>query len=78
MPSEHIPFRETNYFSSMICDYLEEHAELKPFYNRYPSLHNFADQIEEKNHSELVSESHRSILVEVLQKQYKPIKICTK
>ncbi|NQY28250.1 MAG: bacillithiol biosynthesis cysteine-adding enzyme BshC [Flavobacteriaceae bacterium] len=68
-----IPFRETNYFSSLICDYLEEHTDLKPFYNRYPNLDDFAAQIEEKRHSELVSESHRTVLVEVLQKQYEDI-----
>ena len=68
-----IPFRETNYFSSLICDYLEEHTDLKPFYNRFPNIDNFAAQIEEKRHSELVSESHRTTLVEVLQKQYQDI-----
>ncbi|PHS05617.1 MAG: bacillithiol biosynthesis cysteine-adding enzyme BshC [Kordia sp.] len=64
-----IPFRETNYFSSLICDYLEEHTELKPFYNRFPLLDNFAAQIEEKQ----FSESNRTVLVNTLQKQYKDI-----
>jgi len=68
-----IPFRATNYFSSFICDYLEEHADLKPFYNRFPNIDNFEVQIEEKRNSELVSEFHREILAEVLQKQYQHI-----
>jgi len=68
-----IPFRATNYFSSFICDYLEEHADLKPLYNRFPNIDNFAAQIEEKRNSELVSESHREILAEVLQNQYQDI-----
>lgn len=70
MPTDCIPFRETNYFSDFICDYLDEKSELKPLYNRFPLLDNFKAQIEEKRHSELVSESHRKVLVEVLKKQY--------
>ena len=69
MPIKSIPFRETNYFSSMICDYLEEHTDLKPFYNRFPSLDNFAAQIEEKQ----LSEANRAVLVNTLQKQYKAL-----
>lgn len=69
MPS--IPFRETNYFSSLICDYLEEHVELKPFYNRYPNLENFITQIEEKGLS--VRAQSRTILSTVLERQYKAL-----
>jgi len=66
-----IPFRETNYFSSLICDYLEEHAELKPFYNRFPNLDNFTAQLEEKKMS--VRTESRTILSTALKKQYKTI-----
>jgi len=69
MPVTNIPFRETNYFSTMICDYLEEHSKLKPFYNQFPSLGNFAAQIEEKQ----LSEAHRSVLVNTLQEQYRTL-----
>lgn len=64
-----IPFRETNYFSSLICDYLDEHTDLKPFYNRFPKLDNFATQIKEKQ----FSETDRAILVNTLQNQYSEI-----
>jgi len=64
MPS--LPFRATNYFSSLICDYQEEHAELKPFYNRFPTLDNFSAQIEEKQ----FPETNRIVLVNTLQEQY--------
>jgi len=53
----------------MICDYLEEHINLRPFYNRFPSLDNFAAQIEDKQ----LSEGHRAVLVSTLQKQYKAL-----
>jgi len=69
MPITSIPFRATNYFSAFICDYLEEHADLKPFYNRFPTLDNFATQIEEKQ----ISVTNRTVLVDTLQKQYQNI-----
>lgn len=64
-----IPFRATNYFSSFICDYLEGHADLKPFYNRFPSIDNFTDQIEEKH----FPEANRTVLTNALQEQYKTL-----
>ncbi|TYB76957.1 bacillithiol biosynthesis cysteine-adding enzyme BshC [Bizionia myxarmorum] len=69
MPSDCIPFRDTNYFSGLICDYLDEKSALKPFYHRFPKLDNFKAQIEEKKGS-FTSES-RAILVLSLQEQYK-------
>lgn len=73
MSLETITFRNTGYFSSLICDYLDEKPELQQFYNRFPKLDNFKEQIEEKRHSELVSESHRKLLVKVLKSQYQTI-----
>ncbi|WP_299551035.1 bacillithiol biosynthesis cysteine-adding enzyme BshC [Seonamhaeicola sp.] len=70
MSSDTISFKKTGYFSSLICDYLEQKPALKPFYNRFPAIENFQTQIDEKRHSELVSESHRKALVSVLKKQY--------
>ncbi|MGB1268416.1 MAG: bacillithiol biosynthesis cysteine-adding enzyme BshC [Flavobacteriaceae bacterium] len=70
MPKTSIPFKDTNYFSALICDYLEENPDLKPFYNRYPHLDNFAAQIEEKQ----LSDTNRAVLVNTLQKQYAAIK----
>ena len=73
MPTDCIPFKDTNYFSSLICDYLDEKPELQSFYNRFPKLENFKEQIDEKYHSELVAESHRTVLVNTLKKQYQNI-----
>ncbi|EDP70376.1 hypothetical protein FBALC1_06453 [Flavobacteriales bacterium ALC-1] len=74
MPTDCIPFRETNYFSEFICDYLDQKPKLKPLYNRFPSLENFKAQIDEKYHSELVSESQRMVLVNVIKQQYSKLK----
>jgi len=73
MPTHCIPFRDTNYFSPLICDYLDEKSALKPFYNRFPKLDNFQDQIAEKKTS--FSKASRMVLVASLNEQYKTAKI---
>lgn len=70
MQQSYISFRDTGYFSSLICDYLDEKAELSPFYNRFSKIENFKDQIEEKSASKFVSPSQRTVLVNTLKKQY--------
>ncbi|OUS02073.1 bacillithiol biosynthesis cysteine-adding enzyme BshC [Flavobacteriales bacterium 33_180_T64] len=71
MPADCIPFRETNYFSSLICDYLDEKNEINSFYNRFPNLENFKAQIEEKQNS--FTSDTRTVLVKSLKNQYKSI-----
>lgn len=71
MPTDCIPFRDTTYFSTLICDYLEGKKPLEAFYNRFPNLENFKAQIEEKQKS--VTEASRAILVSSLKTQYKNV-----
>jgi len=71
MSADCIPFRDTNYFSELICDYLDEHQDLMPFYNNYPKLENFESQIKEKELT--VNAQSRLILFEALQHQYKNV-----
>lgn len=73
MPTDCIPFKETNYFSSLITDYLDEKTDLKPFYNRFPLLENFEAQIEEKQQS--YNKSNRSDVVKALMMQYEDLSI---
>ncbi|MDT0643531.1 bacillithiol biosynthesis cysteine-adding enzyme BshC [Zunongwangia sp. F363] len=73
MPSECIPYSETNYFSRLILDYLDRKEELKNFYNRYPEIDNFGDQIKEKKNSFPIE--NRQALVEVLEEQYQNLEI---
>ncbi|WP_308992065.1 bacillithiol biosynthesis cysteine-adding enzyme BshC [Mariniflexile litorale] len=68
MLTDTISFKKTGYFSSLICDYLDEKPELKPFYNNFPKLENFKTQIEEKAESYLAES--RTVLVKRLKKQY--------
>lgn len=69
MPTDCIPFKETNYFSNLICDYLDENEQLKPFYGRFPKIENFKAQIEEKSGN--FSVQSRNILTAALVNQYK-------
>ena len=73
MPVDCIPFRETNYFSTLICDYIDKKESLKSFYGNYPSLENFSNQIDQKKPS--FSFSHRAILVKELKEQYRGLEI---
>jgi len=75
MPTDCIPFKDTNYFSALICDYLDEHQALQPFYNNFPKLENFKAQIEEK--SESFQAHTRLVLAESLQKQYSNVDAST-
>lgn len=73
MPTECIPYNETGYFSTLMCDYLAEKSTLKPFYNRFPKLENFEAQIQEKQQSSLTDVSQRTVLVKALQEQYSKV-----
>ncbi len=68
MPTDCISFKQTGYFSSLICDYLDEKPELQAFYNRFPKLENFKAQIEEKQLSFQIQS--RIVLAKSLKKQY--------
>ncbi|WP_224484607.1 bacillithiol biosynthesis cysteine-adding enzyme BshC [Robertkochia aurantiaca] len=59
---------KTGYFSKLICDYIEEKDSLKPFYNRFPVLSGFRQQIEEKRQN--FDHANRKVLVRVLRNQY--------
>jgi len=71
MTKESISIKDTGYFSSFICNYLDESEELKPFYNRFPALESFEAQIEEKKLS--VRTESRTTLVHSLSKQYEAV-----
>ncbi|KAA1246698.1 bacillithiol biosynthesis cysteine-adding enzyme BshC [Aquimarina sp. RZ0] len=71
MPTNCIPFRDTNYFSAFICDYLEQKPELTAFYDRFPKIENFKNQLDDKQESFPLA--HREVLQNVLEIQYKNI-----
>ncbi|MEJ6793378.1 MAG: bacillithiol biosynthesis cysteine-adding enzyme BshC, partial [Lacinutrix sp.] len=69
MPTDCISFKDTGYFSKLICDYLAEAETLKPLYSRFPKLENFKAQLKEKRVS--YKQETRDVLVTVLKEQYK-------
>ena len=71
MPNDCISYQDSGYFTPIMNDYLDEKENLKPFYNRFPTLENFGKQIAEKQRQ--FSQNHRNTLVEVLQQQYQNI-----
>ena len=69
MLKDSIAYKKTGYFTSLVCDYLDEKPALNPFYNRFPKLENFRLQLKEKD----FSLQSRQILVSTLKKQYQNI-----
>ncbi len=76
MHSDSLPFDQTGYFSTLICDYIDEHKSLKPFFGRYPEIENFEEQIQEK--AKNFPSEHREILYTSLTRQYKGFEVLKK
>ena len=69
-----IPYQDTQKFSKLVIDYLNEDEQLKPFVNHFPSLDNFEKQIiEKKNHP-----INRKVLVEELKQQNNDLNLSEK
>ena len=68
MPNHSIPYKNTGYFSKLICDYLAEDESLKPFYNRIPNLENFKHQLTEKQKN--FTDDKRHLLAKRIMYQY--------
>ncbi|MGY0407905.1 MAG: bacillithiol biosynthesis cysteine-adding enzyme BshC [Polaribacter sp.] len=64
-----IPFKNTGFFSKIMIDYLEQKEVIEPFYNNFPDIKGFHNQIEEKQKSYRLQS--RMVLVEALKNQYK-------
>lgn len=73
MLTDCISYSESNYFTSLILDYLSKKKELSKFYGRFPDLENFKSQIEEKADS--YNNEIRKDLVEVLNDQYRHLEV---
>jgi len=63
-----IPFQKTGFFSKTMHHYLEKDERILPFYENFPDVKGFEKQIETKRLS--VRAQSRTILVDVLKKQY--------
>ena len=72
----HIPFKNTGFFSKTMLDYLEKNKAIQPFYNNFPDISGFHNQIEEKQ--KIFRLQSRLILVDALKNQYKNFNISEK
>jgi len=70
MKTHPIPFKQTGYFSNLICDYLGNKNTLRRFYENYPDIEGFKNQLKLKAGFET---EKRKILIEALQNQYQKI-----
>ncbi|TXD48242.1 bacillithiol biosynthesis cysteine-adding enzyme BshC [Polaribacter sp. IC073] len=68
MKATQIPFKNTGFFSKTMLDYLEKKESIQPFYNNFPDITGFHNQIEEKEKSYRLQS--RLVLVEALKNQY--------
>jgi bacillithiol biosynthesis cysteine-adding enzyme BshC len=66
MKISQIDFKDTNAFSALVTDYLNQDPRLTPFYHRFPTLAAFGEQIREKQ----FGPAHREVLVAELKRQY--------
>lgn len=64
-----VPLHKTQAFSDFFLDYIQQKETLSPFYNRFPSLSAFGEQIDQKKKS--FPSSVRAILTDTIQQQYK-------
>lgn len=68
MEASCISYKETGFFSPTVIDYIDDAAELKPFYSYRPDYNGFAEFLQNKK---VVAD--RKVLVEVLTEQYSRI-----
>ncbi len=78
MPAAAIEYRSTGYFSSLICDYLDQKPILAPFYHRFPTIDNLIAQAQEKaeaynNPAGSETAKVREVISQALLKQYKDV-----
>ena len=68
-----VTFKNTGYFSKIICDYLEKKESVQDYYDHFPDLNGFEKQIAlRKGKNKMLD---RNSLVQTLREQYKNISI---
>ena len=68
MKLQKISLADTHSFTPSFLAYIQQNQQLQKFYNRFPEVRSFKDQIREK--SESFPQANREVLVHALQKQY--------
>jgi len=68
MEASCISYKNTGYFSQTVIDYIDDAAELRPFYSHRPNFNGFAELLKTKK---VIAD--RKVLVQVLTQQYSRI-----
>ncbi len=71
MRTEKLALDETECFSPLFIDYINQKEDLKKFYRAFPTVEAFKETIANRN----FSDSHRKVLVNVLERQYQDVTI---
>ena len=74
MEMKTISLKDSNYFSSLMLDYVHQKEEVKPFYHRFPSKSSYIEQAEEK----LNNYTNRETLVQQLSLQLNDLTLSKK
>ncbi|PCI04754.1 MAG: bacillithiol biosynthesis cysteine-adding enzyme BshC [Flavobacteriaceae bacterium] len=68
MNTQTIHYKDTGYFSEIICDYIAKETALDPFYGNFPDMEGFKAQLTLKEDS--FSQENRKVLFTALDLQY--------
>lgn len=68
MPNTNISFKETGFFSKLICDYLDKNESVHHLYGNFPDIEGLKNQIDLKKKS--FSNESRVVLSDILKEQY--------
>ncbi len=76
MQKNSLSYRDTNYFTPLVTDYLDQKENVKQFYELFPTLDNFGKQILSKkdNYNSNGGTEKRAVLARVIKDQYKNLK----
>ncbi|MBO9593470.1 MAG: bacillithiol biosynthesis cysteine-adding enzyme BshC [Niabella sp.] len=69
--TQHLSYAETGFFSKLVSDYLNEDAQLKPFYEEFPSVPAIGNAIERRK----AVTTNRALLVRALRQQYNAVPV---
>lgn len=77
MHKNSLAYRDTNYFTALVTDYLDQKENVQQFYGLFPTLENFQEQIalKKENYDAAGGTEKRDILTGILKEQYRDIKI---
>ena len=69
-----LSYESTGYFSKIVNDYLQQHPQLRPFYNYEVSINGIEQSIKARK----AFKTNRILLVDTLKEQYKGIELSEK